>query len=165
MARFVTSVTSTPAFFASCVFARFSSRRVIANQRSAGTSFALFIAIRQFVLHGFPTTRMRTSFAAFAWMALPWPMKILPLMPSRSLRSMPCLRGTLPTSIARFTPRKPSLRSAVATMPLSSGNAQSSNSITTPPSAGSAGSISMRCKMTGWCGPKIAPDAMRGRSE
>ena len=41
-------------------FARFSSRRVIANQRSLGMSFALFIAIRQFVLHGFPTTRTRT---------------------------------------------------------------------------------------------------------
>ena len=27
-------------------------------------------------------------------MALPWPVKILPLMPSKSLRSMPALRGT-----------------------------------------------------------------------
>src|SRR6267143_897729 len=32
-------------------------------------------------------------------------MKILPLMPSRSLRSIPCLRGTLPTSNAQFTPK------------------------------------------------------------
>ena len=48
---------------------------------------------------------------------LAWPMKILPLMPSRSLRSMPCLRGTLPTSNAQFTPRNPSSRFAVATIP------------------------------------------------
>ncbi len=50
---------------ASWLFARFSSRRVMANQRSLGTSFALFIAMRQFVLHGFPTTSTRTSLAAF----------------------------------------------------------------------------------------------------
>ena len=92
-------------------------------------------------------------------------MKILPLMPSKSLRSMPALRGTLPTSNAQFTPRKPSSRFAVGTMPLSSGNAQSSSSITTPPSAGKAGSISIKCKMTGWSGPNIAPEAMRNRRE
>ena len=93
--------------------ARFSSSRVMANQRSRGMSFALFIAIRQLVLHGFPTTSTRTSAAAFFSIAWPWPMKILPLIPSRSLRSMPALRGTLPTSSAQFTSRKPSSRSAV----------------------------------------------------
>src|SRR6266403_1131121 len=56
---------------------------------------ALFIAMRQLVLHGLPTTRIRTSRAAFFWMAWPWPTKIFPLMPSNSLRSMPALRGTL----------------------------------------------------------------------
>src|SRR3954469_25774541 len=37
MATLVTAVTSTPAFLASCDLARFSSRRVMANQRSRGT--------------------------------------------------------------------------------------------------------------------------------
>src|ERR1017187_4790895 len=76
------------------------------------------MAMRQLVLHGLPTTWMRTSRAAFFWMAWPWPMKILPLMPSKSLRSMPALRGTLPTSSAQFTPRNPSSRFAVGTTPL-----------------------------------------------
>ena len=78
----------------------------MANQRSRGIDFALFIAIRQLVLHGFPITRMRTSFAAFFSIAWPWPMKILPLIPSKSFRSIPALRGTLPTSSAQFTSAK-----------------------------------------------------------
>src|SRR5665213_3676107 len=65
-------------------------------------------------------------------MALPWPVKIFPLMPSRSLRSMPALRGTAPTSNAQFTPLKPSSRFDVGTRPFSSGNAQSSSSMQTP---------------------------------
>ena len=98
-------------------------------------------------------------------MACPCPMKILPLMPSRSFRSIPCLRGTLPTSKAQFTPLNPSSKLAVGTIPFSSGKAQSSNSITTPPRAGKAGSISIKCKMTGCSGPNIAPEAMRNNNE
>ncbi len=78
----------------------------MANQRSRGIDFALFIAIRQFVLQGFPITSTRTSFAAFFSIAWPWPMKILPLIPSKSFRSIPALRGTLPTSSAQFTSAK-----------------------------------------------------------
>ena len=92
-------------------------------------------------------------------------MKIFPLMPSKSFRSMPALRGTEPTSSAQFTPAKPSSSEAVATIPLSSGNAQSCSSMTTPPSAGSAGSISMRCRITGWSGPNIEPEAIRKSRE
>ena len=61
----------------------------MANQRSRGMDFALFIAIRQLVLQGLPTTSTRTSEAAFFSIAFPWPMKILPLMPSKSPRSIP----------------------------------------------------------------------------
>src|SRR5207302_10911751 len=61
MVMFVTWETATPAFFASCVLARFSSSLVIANQRSAGTCGAFARAVRQLVLHGFPTTSTRTS--------------------------------------------------------------------------------------------------------
>src|SRR5881394_2234865 len=66
IAMFDTTDTGTFAFFANCDLARFSSRRVIANHRSAGISGALRRAMRQFVLHGLPTTRMRTSRAALA---------------------------------------------------------------------------------------------------
>ncbi len=64
MATCVTAVTATPALRASCVWARFWSSRVMANQRSSGTSGAWARAIRQLVLQGLPTTRMRTSEAA-----------------------------------------------------------------------------------------------------
>jgi hypothetical protein len=38
----------------------------MANQRSRGIRGALADAIRQFVLHGLPTTRIRTSSAALS---------------------------------------------------------------------------------------------------
>ena len=104
----------------------------MAKKRSVGTPGALFMAMSELVLHGLPTTSTRTSLAAFLAMAWPWPVKIFPLMPSKSLRSMPALRGTAPTSSAQFTPLKPSSRFEVGTMPLSSGNAQSSSSMHTP---------------------------------
>src|SRR5215475_3790224 len=62
----VTSPLPTPAFFARAATARLWSRRVIALQRSAGIDRPLLYAIRQLVLHGLPTIRIRTSDAAFA---------------------------------------------------------------------------------------------------
>ena len=165
MARFVTAATSTPAFRASWIRARFWSSIVIANQRSDGTDRAWLIAIRQLVLQGLPTTSTRTSGAAVRAMAWPWPVKIRPLMPRRSLRSMPALRGTEPTSRAQLTPVKPSSSDAVATIPWRSGNAQSSNSMTTPRSARRPGAISSRWRATGCSGPNIEPEAIRNRSE
>ena len=44
---------------------------VIANQRSEPISRAAFMAMRQFVLQGLPTTSVRMSDAALRWMA--WP--------------------------------------------------------------------------------------------
>src|SRR5665213_251607 len=102
MARLLTEATGTPALWASWLLARFSSSRVMANHRSAGTSGAFDRAIRQLVLHGFPTTRTRTSVAALAAMAWPWGPKIPPLTVSRSPRSMPALRGIEPTSSAQL---------------------------------------------------------------
>src|SRR5207302_6558760 len=78
IARLVTSATPTPALWASWLLARFSSRRVIANQRSSGISGALVRAIRQLVLQGLPTTRIRTSDAARAAIARPWGPKMPP---------------------------------------------------------------------------------------
>ena len=137
----------------------------MANQRSAGTSGALERAMRQFVLQGLPTTRMRTSEAAFSAMARPWGLKIPPFTLSRSPRSMPALRGMEPTSSAHEVPSKAVLRSEVATTSASSGKAQSSISMTTPSSTPMAGSISSRRSTTGWSAPRSWPEAMRKRME
>ena len=82
----------------------------MANQRSFGTFGACDMAIKQFVLHGLPTTTTRTSFAAAALIALPVLVKIGPLMRIRSERSIPCLRGTLPTSSTQLQLANPSSR-------------------------------------------------------
>ena len=137
----------------------------MANQRSAGTSGALERAMRQLVLQGLPTTRMRTSEAAFSAMARPCGLKMPPLTLSRSPRSMPALRGMEPTRSAQDVPSKAVLRSEVATMSCSSGKAQSSSSMTTPSSTFMAGSISSRRSTIGWSWPSSWPEAMRNRSE
>ena len=63
-------------------------------------SGALLSAISAFVLAGLPTTSTRTSRLALRDSAAPCAVKIAPLAASRSLRSMPCLRGMAPTSRA-----------------------------------------------------------------
>ena len=105
-----TSSTPTPSFWASWATARFSSRRVIAPKRSAGMSDALLIAMSALVLAGLPTTRTRTSSAAWLESASPWGLKIAPLASSRSARSMPFERGRAPMSSATLTPSKASWR-------------------------------------------------------
>ena len=137
----------------------------MANQRSAGTSGALERAMRQLVLQGLPTTRTRTSEAAFSAMARPWGLKMPPFTLSRSPRSMPALRGTEPTRSAHDVPSKAVLRSEVATMSCTSGKAQSSISMTTPSSTFMAGSISSRRSTIGWSSPSSWPEAMRNRME
>ena len=137
----------------------------MAKNRSSGTSGAWARAMRQLVLHGLPTTSTRTSAAACAAMASPWGPKMPPLMVSRSLRSIPALRGIDPTSNAHDVPSKAVLASEVGSMPARSGKAQSSSSMTTPCSAPMAGSISSRRSTTGWSGPSIWPDAIRNSSE
>src|SRR6185295_17818758 len=68
----VTASFATPAFFAMAATARLWSSRVIALHRSAGMSFPFLYATRQFVLHGLPTIKIRTSDAAFFARACPW---------------------------------------------------------------------------------------------
>ena len=58
------SLTGTATLSASCAIARLWSRRIIEVNRSRGMSGALFIAIRQLVLAGLPTTSTFTSAAA-----------------------------------------------------------------------------------------------------
>ena len=60
-----------------------------------------------------------------------------------------------------FAPSNAVVAASVTSMPRSSGNAQSSSSIATPSSAGSAGVISSRRSSTGRSGPNIWPEAMR----
>ena len=137
----------------------------MANQRSSGISGALERAMRQFVLQGLPTTRMRTSEAACSAMARPCGLKMPPFTLSRSPRSMPALRGTEPTRSAHVVPSKAVLRSEVATMSCRRGKAPSSSSMHTPSSTFMAGSISSRRSTMGWSSPSSWPEAMRKRME
>src|SRR6201995_3513802 len=161
MATFLMSVTLAPVFLASCEMARLWSSRVSAENRSLGMSGALFSAISALVLAGLPVTPMRTSSAATEFSALPCAVKIAPFASSRSPRSMPGPRGRAPTSNARFTPSKILFGSAPICTPDSSGNAQSSSSITTPSSALRAGSISSSRSSIGRAGPRSGPAARR----
>ena len=165
MARFETAVVSLPDFWASWATARFWSSIVIANQRSFGTEGALFIAIRQLVLQGLPTTRTRTPGAAFFAMAWPWPVKIFPLIPSRSLRSMPALRGTEPTRSAQSTPLNPSSREAVATDALEQGEGAVLELHDHPAERRQRRLDLDQVEDDGLVGPNIEPDAMRKRRE
>ena len=61
---------------------------------------ALFMAMSALVLAGLPTTSTLMLFLAQSEMALPCGLKMPPLAASRSLRSMPALRGIAPTSNA-----------------------------------------------------------------
>ena len=98
-------------------------------------SGALLFAIRQFVLAGLPTTSTLMSDAACSLSAWPWGLKMPPLASSRSLRSIPLLRGRAPTSRATLAPSNASLGSSLMSMSDSSGNAQSSSSIAVPSTA------------------------------
>jgi hypothetical protein len=100
----VISSTAAPVFFASWALARLWSRRIIAVNRSFGTSGAFEVAIRQLVLAGLPTTRIRTSSAAPALIASPWGLKIAPFASSRSARSIPGPRGRAPTRRPTWQP-------------------------------------------------------------
>ena len=138
MARSRTVATGTPAFADSCERPRLSSSIVIANHRSRAMPWraAAVEPMSAFVLHGLPTTSTRQSSAALRAIDSPCPVKMPPLMPSRSLRSIPSRRGTAPTSSAQFAPRKASSVSDVQTIESSSGKAQSSSSMRTPSRAG-----------------------------
>ena len=160
---FLMSVTGTSSFAASCEMARLWSRRVRALKRSLGMSGALLIAISALVLAGLPVTRTRMSSAATSLRALPCAVNSAPLADSRSPRSMPAVRGRAPTSSAMFAPSKTLVGSSPITTLDSSGNAQSSSSMTTPSSAFRAGVISRRRSSTGWSFPSSSPLAMRNR--
>jgi len=117
MATFLISDTGTPSLIDSWPSARFWSRRVIAVNRSAGTSGAWVCAMRALVLAGLPTTRTRTSAAATALMASPWGLKMPPLADSRSPRSMPLVLGRAPTSRMMLAPSKATRGSSVMSVP------------------------------------------------
>ena len=97
-----------------------------------GRSGADFMAMYAFVLAGLPTTSTLTSRLATSLSALPCTVKISALADSRSLRSMPFERGRAPTSNATSASLNATFGSSVTTTPASSGNAQSSSSMTTP---------------------------------
>ena len=99
-ASFLISATGLPVLAAIWLKARLWSRRSIAVKFFFGRLGALFIAMYAFVLAGLPTTSTLTLRLAFWSSALPWAVKIWPLIASSSARSMPALRGIEPTSKA-----------------------------------------------------------------
>ena len=135
--------------------ARLWSSRIIAVNRSAGTSGACDFAIRQLVLAGLPTTRILTSSAAFSLIASPCGLKIPPFASSRSARSIPLERGRAPTSSAMLVPSNASFGSSEMSMARRSGKAQSSSSIAVPSAAWIASGISSRRSFTSVSGPSI----------
>ena len=101
---------------------------------------------------------------AACWLsAWPWGLKMPPLASSRSLRSIPLLRGRAPTSTATLAPSNASLGSSLTSMSDSSGNAQSTSSIAVPSTAFSAAGISSSDSLTGVSGPSSWPLAIRNR--
>ncbi len=125
----------------------------MANQRSAGTSGAFERAMRQLVLQGLPTTSTRTSEAALLGDGPALGLEGGAVYPEQVLALHAGLARDRPDEQrVRKSRGRPSSRSLVASMPASSGKAQSSSSITTPSSAFMAGSISSRRSTTGWLG-------------
>ena len=156
--------TATPAFSANRAFARFSSNRVMANQRSAGNPLPDCCAIQAFVLQGLPTTKTFASDAATSAKSFPCWTKIFPLRPRSSALSIPGFLGILPTQRVQLAPSKARFGSVVATISSTKGQAPSRNSITTPRKALSAGGTSNSCNRTLCSGPKSPPEAIRKTS-
>src|SRR2546423_9072884 len=94
-----------PIFCASWATARLWSRRIIAVNCVALRPGAFFMAMRQLVLAGVPTTRTLTLRLAAAASALPCGAEILPVASSRSFLSLPgprrraATRGALSPSL------------------------------------------------------------------
>ena len=113
---------ASPAFLAKLGLGPVFIEARLANQRSHRVMLAAFDrAIRQFVLHGFPMTRICTSSAAFAWIALPWGAKMPPLIDRRSPRSIFGLARHRAARVAPTTRRRAVSVLLVRTMSVSSG--------------------------------------------
>ena len=131
MVMFVTERMLTPAFCASCARARFSSNRVMANQRSRGISFA-FHRDQAIGIARIPDHKHAHTGRCIFLDGLTLSNENLAIDPKQILPFHALLTWHVPTSSAQFTSRKPSSRSAVGVTDSRSGNAQSSNSMTTP---------------------------------
>ena len=87
----LTSRQCEPALRASCVLARFSSSRVMANQRSEECLFRCSSRSNSWYCKDCPRPARERRTRQFSAMAWPCSTKIFPLIPSRSLRSIPAL--------------------------------------------------------------------------
>merc|ERR1719461_1241694 len=90
------SLTEQPAFLASCPRPRSWSSLVIAEKFSGGMLGALWAAIRQLVLQGFPTTTTLAHCRANWLRDFPVLVKIWPFSFIKSPRSWPFERGLEP---------------------------------------------------------------------
>src|SRR5487761_2562376 len=93
-------VTGLLIFAPICDSERLWSRRIMPVNWRGDRRGAFFIAISALVLAGLPTTSTLTLRLATAFSALPCGTNIAPLASSRSLRSMPAVRGRAPTRMA-----------------------------------------------------------------
>ena len=133
----------------------------MANQRSAGILGACERAMRQLVLHGLATVRMRTLGPAASFRAWPWWHEDLAVGDDQVGAAHALLAGE-PADQDDPVGTFEGLRAwSVATTSVSSGNAQSSSSMRMPFSAGSAAVISRSRSSTGWSGPNRPPEAIR----
>ena len=131
---------STLALSASWARARFSSSRVIANQRSLGISLRVVHRDKAIGVARVSDDKDAHIFGGIFLNRLSLADENL-AVDAEQIACVPCrpCAELLPTSRAQFTSRKPSARSAVGVIDLRSGNAQSRSSITTPSSAPRAG--------------------------
>lgn len=121
----VRDITDVDLKLATAGLARLWSRRVRALKRSLGMSGALLIAIRAFVLAEVTGHQDADVVSGRLVERLAQAVKIAPLALSRSLRSMPALRGMAPT-LSTLAPSKTFLGSSPMTILVRFGNAQSS---------------------------------------
>ena len=127
------------ALLASCAFALFASKAVIANHSWFGL-FDLVFPIKAFVFAGLPTTRIFAFSLAYSPTAFPCPVKIPPFILNKSLLSSIFLPSTtiplgiLPTKRTQSASFTPSLISSVEDKDPVCSNPQSISSMMVPSS-------------------------------
>ena len=149
-----------PVFSANWLKARLWSSLVMALKHEGLSDLAFFIAIKQLVLAGLPTTKTLTDLLALSARAFPCSTKMAPFCFKRSARSMPGPLGFEPTRKTASQSLNPTERFEVVLIPCKRGKAQSSSSILTPFNLASMGAMSTKLRMTGWFLPKTSPEAI-----
>ena len=158
---FLISVTAAPVLRATWEMARLWSRRVRAENRSAGMSGALVLAISALVLAGFPVTPMRTSSAATLLSALPLRGEDRAVRLEQVAALHPGAARTRADEQREVDAVEDRLRVAADLDPGEVRERAVVDSMTTPSRVFSAGSISSSRSSIGRSGPRSDPLARR----